>query len=148
MTAMGSFTLQKQLALLQSQITLPQRRAYTIVGLSVLVFMLLTTVFTFHNVDLQSYAPPIRTAQQQPLSARNGVAVIIETSVTPRLIPVSLHFASVLGPAWPVIIYTLKANWRMPASVAFRRALETGAIEIRYLSPDLTFPDQVVKPHK
>ncbi|KAA8572414.1 hypothetical protein EYC84_003036 [Monilinia fructicola] len=36
----------------------------------------------------------------------NKVAVIIEDSYRPEVIPLVLHFGSVLGPTWPILIYT------------------------------------------
>ncbi|KAK7956393.1 uncharacterized protein PG986_005615 [Apiospora aurea] len=46
-----------------------------------------------------------------------------------------LHFATVLGPAWPLVLFTLEEHWKMPYSPAFVRAIHRGQIEIRYLPP-------------
>ncbi|KAK8127795.1 hypothetical protein PG984_008903 [Apiospora sp. TS-2023a] len=36
-----------------------------------------------------------------------------------------LHFATVLGPAWSLVLFTLEAHWQMPYSPAFMRALNS-----------------------
>ncbi|KAK8080350.1 hypothetical protein PG997_008168 [Apiospora hydei] len=46
-----------------------------------------------------------------------------------------LHFATVLGPAWSLVLFTLEEHWKMPYSPAFVRAVQRGQIEIRYLPP-------------
>ncbi|KLU91298.1 hypothetical protein MAPG_09819 [Magnaporthiopsis poae ATCC 64411] len=44
--------------------------------------------------------------QQRP-EYPSGAAVIVETRTTaPNLIPLMLHFSSVLGPNWPVVLFT------------------------------------------
>lgn len=60
-------------------------------------------------------------------------AVVIETSETVNLVPLMLHFSNVLGPTWPIILYTLQKDWEVPPSHAFRRALRQGRIRIHYL---------------
>ncbi|KAF3771105.1 hypothetical protein M406DRAFT_248920 [Cryphonectria parasitica EP155] len=52
-----------------------------------------------------------------------------------------LHFANVLGPAWPVVLVTLRANWIEPPSPAFRRLMAEQRIRIFFLPDDTTFPD-------
>ncbi|KAK8042454.1 hypothetical protein PG994_012937 [Apiospora phragmitis] len=63
--------------------------------------------------------------------------MIIESDVSasPNLIPTMLHFASVLGPAWSLVLFTLEEHWKMPYSPAFVRAVQRGQIEIRFLPP-------------
>ncbi|KAJ9132288.1 hypothetical protein NKR19_g9359 [Coniochaeta hoffmannii] len=53
-----------------------------------------------------------------------------------------LHFSSVLGPTWTVILYTLPATWSPPPSSSppLRRALDAGTIQIRHLPANTTFP--------
>jgi hypothetical protein len=46
-----------------------------------------------------------------------------------------LHFHTVLGPGWPMILFTLEDSWSLPPSPSFRRAVEEGRIEIRFLPP-------------
>lgn len=61
------------------------------------------------------------------------MAVIIETTMIPNLIPVMLHFASVLGPAWGMVLFTLKENWVEPLSAPFQRLQDAGRVEVRFL---------------
>lgn len=65
------------------------------------------------------------------------VAMIIESDVSAsaNLVPLMLHFATVLGPAWSLVLFTLEENWQMPYSPAFVRAIQQGQIGVRFLSP-------------
>ncbi|RDW73558.1 hypothetical protein BP6252_07465 [Coleophoma cylindrospora] len=73
----------------------------------------------------------------------NKVAVITDTQYTPRLIPLILHYHSVLGPDWPIVFYTsqetitqhLDPNSKQ-ASAIWSRAVQDGRIEVR------TIPDE------
>lgn len=47
-----------------------------------------------------------------------------------------LHFSTVLGPSWLVVLYTLEASWTEPASAPFRRAIKNKSIEVRFLPPE------------
>lgn len=60
-------------------------------------------------------------------------AVIIETDMVSNLIPIMLHFATVLGPTWGMILFTLQDRWIEPLSPAFHRFVEAGRIEVRFL---------------
>ncbi|GAP86432.2 putative formate dehydrogenase protein [Rosellinia necatrix] len=67
------------------------------------------------------------------------VAVIIEDRPLGNLIPVILHFHVVLGPEWPVILYTTQPTAEiLLRSASFSRAVNASEIEIRYL-PANTF---------
>lgn len=68
-------------------------------------------------------------------------AVVIETNPPYNLVPVTLHFAHVLGPKWTVLIYTMEQNWVMPTSLMFQRAVQAKEIEIRFLPPESDFSD-------
>ncbi|KUI63183.1 hypothetical protein VP1G_10304 [Cytospora mali] len=63
-------------------------------------------------------------------------AVIIETDMISNLIPIMLHFATVLGPAWGMILFTLEDRWTQPLSPAFQRFIDAGRIEVRFLPAD------------
>ncbi|TDZ17416.1 hypothetical protein Cob_v009469 [Colletotrichum orbiculare MAFF 240422] len=71
----------------------------------------------------------------------NNVAVITESNpaAVPKLIPVILHFASVLGPDWPIVLLTLQENWVLPDSIAFRQLVDTRRVIIMFLPPDTKF---------
>lgn len=58
-----------------------------------------------------------------------------------NLVPLMLHFATVLGPRWPVVLVTQRANWDEPPSPAFRRLMREQRIRIYFLPEATTFPD-------
>lgn len=74
----------------------------------------------------QQQGPP------QPAADRPK-AVIIESNMIPNLIPVMLHFATVLGPAWGMVLFTIKENWVEPLSAPFQRLQDEGRVEVRFL---------------
>jgi hypothetical protein len=67
-------------------------------------------------------------------------AVIIETRFRTNLIPLILHFSSVLGPTWPILIYTSAESVTLfGASSALARYLHSGLIQIRILPQTVYF---------
>lgn len=76
-----------------------------------------------------------------PPAFPDSAAVIMETdpSKIPNLVPLMLHFAQLLGPKWPVVLVTLKANWIEPASPAFRRLMREQRIKIFFLPEETNF---------
>ncbi|KAK0659719.1 hypothetical protein QBC41DRAFT_45066 [Cercophora samala] len=67
-------------------------------------------------------------------------AVLIESSLTsPALIPVLLHFSSVLPAHWSLVIYTSPNNFTVPHSAAFRNLLSSRRLDIRFLPKNVTF---------
>ena len=73
---------------------------------------------------------------------RDSVAVIIEPFLQPNLVPVMLHFASVLGSTrsrWPVVLFTREESWTTPESIPFQRALRDQRIHVRPLPSDQDF---------
>ncbi|KAI9646541.1 hypothetical protein NHQ30_004534 [Ciborinia camelliae] len=72
----------------------------------------------------------------------NKVGVIIEDSYRPEVIPLVLHFSSVLGPSWPILIYTsIEEVGRFSSSAALSRYLTPGLIQIRNLPQSVLFTD-------
>ena len=62
------------------------------------------------------------------------VAVVLETQPLSHLLPLILHFSSVLGPEWPIYVYTPPSVVEiLQKSAAFNRSVEDGRIEIRGL---------------
>jgi hypothetical protein len=68
-----------------------------------------------------------------------NVATIIEDRPLANLAPLILHFASVLGPDWPIVLFTTKDQ--APNSVPFRRAVKEGRVIIKNLPPGTAFAD-------
>ncbi|KAI4596505.1 hypothetical protein KJ359_005259 [Pestalotiopsis sp. 9143b] len=78
-----------------------------------------------------STTPPAAT----PRRHTDRVAVTMENRPLANLIPVILHFHSVLGPEWPIVLYTTattSANLTGTSS-AFARAVDDARVEIRHL---------------
>ena len=76
------------------------------------------------------------------------VAAILETRPLSHLLPLILHFSSVLGPEWPIYVYTPPSAVEMlQKSAAFNRSVEDGRVEIRGLpmgvAADYAFHDPV-----
>lgn len=86
--------------------------------------------------------PPTPDPSPPPPPFPDSAAVIMETSpsAVPNLVPLMLHFAELLGPKWPVVLVTLRANWVEPPSPAFRRLLHARRIQIVFLPDDTAFP--------
>ena len=56
--------------------------------------------------------------------------------------PLILHFAAVLGPSWPIIVFTEADNFgRFSTSSSFIRLQKTGRINVRSLPEGLYFPN-------
>jgi hypothetical protein len=73
-------------------------------------------------------------------SVTTKAAVIIETRFRTNLVPLILHFGSVLGPTWPILIYTsAEAVGQFSTSAALARYLRTGIIQVRILPQTTLF---------
>jgi hypothetical protein len=67
-------------------------------------------------------------------------AVIVETRFRANLIPLILHFSTVLGPTWPILIYTsAESTGQFSSSAALGRYLKAGAIQVRMLPQTVLF---------
>jgi hypothetical protein len=76
------------------------------------------------------------------ISTSNKVAVIMETRKTAAVIPLIMHFSAVLGPDWPIVIYTSDENFgSFSTSKALARHQKAGRIIIRPLAEGLYFPN-------
>lgn len=80
--------------------------------------------------------PGTSLTTETSLTPESPRAVIIESETIPNLIPIMLHFTSVLGPSWGMILFTLQDRWIEPLSPAFQRHLASGRIEVRFLPKD------------
>ncbi|KAH7336072.1 hypothetical protein BKA65DRAFT_527027 [Rhexocercosporidium sp. MPI-PUGE-AT-0058] len=67
-----------------------------------------------------------------------NVATIIEDRPLSNLAPLLLHFSSVLGPTWPIVLFTSENNL-LNQSISFQRAVSEGRISIRSLPLDVHF---------
>jgi hypothetical protein len=73
-------------------------------------------------------------------NAQDRAAVIIENRPLQNLVPVIMHFQSVLGPSWPIIFYTIPTTAdTLALSPAFAREIANGRVEIRHIPPEINF---------
>ncbi|KAG9237061.1 hypothetical protein BJ875DRAFT_184650 [Amylocarpus encephaloides] len=76
------------------------------------------------------------------VSTSNKAAVIIETRRSGIIVPLVLHFSAVLGPDWPVIIYTSSENFgSFSTSAALLRHQRAGRVIVRPLAEGVWFPN-------
>ncbi|KAG0651855.1 hypothetical protein D0Z07_0805 [Hyphodiscus hymeniophilus] len=84
--------------------------------------------------SLSNLLAPI-TGHSDTVAVRDNVAVIIETRPLRTLIPLILHFATVLGPGWPIYFFTRPSTVHTLAafgggSQPFQRMVKSGQIKI------------------
>lgn len=75
------------------------------------------------------------------ITTSDKVAVIVETRTAGNLVPLILHFAGVLGPTWPILVYTdtqMTGSFSMSASL--NRMQEMGRVVLRPLPQGMSFP--------
>ncbi|KAF4625291.1 hypothetical protein G7Y89_g12881 [Cudoniella acicularis] len=76
------------------------------------------------------------------VSTSNKAAVIIETRRSGGIVPLVLQFSAVLGPDWPVIIYTSAENFgSFSTSAALLRHQRSGRVVVRPLAEGVWFPN-------
>ncbi|KAH6677172.1 hypothetical protein B0J14DRAFT_337011 [Halenospora varia] len=104
-----------------------------------------TAASTWASHTFHDYPTSTKTSSSSESSKTtttpNNVAVIVENRPLANLIPLILHFSTVLGPDWPIIFYTAKTtkNHLLTTSIPFKRALSSGSVEIRYLPSKYDF---------
>lgn len=104
------------------------------VGVVIVVFSILLSTFSaskFPSLHLPTFPTSNRTPQ--------NVAAIIEDRPLSNLAPLILHFSSVLGPAWPIILFTSTDSALLDQSIPFQRAVQEGRISLRALPEDTHF---------
>ncbi|KAL3420103.1 hypothetical protein PVAG01_08602 [Phlyctema vagabunda] len=82
---------------------------------------------------------PTSAETTNPLAGKN-VAAIVENRPLDNLIPLILHFSSVLGPDWPIHIFTTDANAiSLRSSATVTRNIDAGLIVIQPLPMSIDF---------
>jgi len=71
----------------------------------------------------------------------NNVAAIVETRPLDRVVPLLLHFASVLGPDWPIFLFTSQDVGSL--SAPFKRLIDERRITVRSLPPTVDFNNRL-----
>jgi hypothetical protein len=112
-----------------------------------LVVILSIVVIAFNSSELfRSEKPHIIISNSWAPSKPSGnmtigkkVATIIENRKFDNLIPLILHFSSVLGPSWPIVLFTSLPQSELGDSAPFKDGLRDGRFEIRSLPSDVSF---------
>ncbi|TVY44111.1 hypothetical protein LSUB1_G001906 [Lachnellula subtilissima] len=89
--------------------------------------------------SFQPSASPTSSSAVAVLTTAKNVAAIVETRPLDTLVPLFLHFSTVLGPEWPIHIFTTQST--IPASIPLKRAIASKHIIFRYLPPNTQFKD-------
>ena len=91
-----------------------------------------------HIIVSNSWAPSKSSGK---MTIGKKVAAIIENRPLDNLIPLILHFSSVLGPTWPIVLFTSLSPSNLSNSAPFKAGLIDGQFEIRSLPSDAQFTD-------
>ena len=106
-----------------------------------LLFTRLMTSWDLYNDVSFLQHDDTKTPGDVPVSTAKNVAVILDTRPLEKLVPLILHFSSVLGPQWPIHIFTSPLNEKaFSQSPAFVRQLNAGNMRFREL-PEGVPPD-------
>lgn len=73
-------------------------------------------------------------------TSSKNVATIIENGPIDKLVPLLHHFGAVLGPEWPIVLFTNQTD--IPYSASLHRVMKSGQITIRSLPADVHFEKQ------
>jgi hypothetical protein len=116
-----------------------------------LVFTIASITFWWHSTDrygqhgeISSLISSVKTSltpSANNFDIQDRVAVIIETRPLLTLIPLILHFANVLGPQWPIMMFTQASTVRTlsvfgQGSAPFARMVASGQIKLVELPSD------------
>ncbi len=71
----------------------------------------------------------------------NNVAAIIENRPLDRVVPLLIHFSSVLGPYWPIFLFTSQDIGTL--SAPFKRLIDERRITVRFLPPTVDFNNRL-----
>ncbi|KAL9603933.1 MAG: hypothetical protein Q9219_000871 [cf. Caloplaca sp. 3 TL-2023] len=118
-----------------------------IIGIAVIISLVLSCSITYQfahlpNFNLSEYLSGNVTdnASLQPLKT----AVIIEGRESANLVPLILHFSSVLGPEWPIrVFHSAKNRESLTTSPAFQRQTSSGHITLHQLPSNITLNDHL-----
>jgi hypothetical protein len=87
------------------------------------------------------YADEAASLLFHPPVVPTKIAVIVDSRRSPKLIPLLLHYSSILGPEWPIHLYTSE-SWIPPNSGVFRRVVAEGRIAVKLLPPGIEATNQ------
>lgn len=89
-----------------------------------------------HIIVSNSWAP---SKSSGTMTIGKKVAAIIENRPSDNLIPLILHFSSVLGPTWPIVLFTTLSLSNLSDSAPFKAGLIDGQFKIKSLPSDVQF---------
>lgn len=83
---------------------------------------------------------PVHNDNPAPIKSEKGVtgdkvAVILEDRNLTHLMPLMMHFSAVLGPSWPIVLFT-SPTATLSASAPFQRAVKDSRILVKYVPAD------------
>ncbi len=105
-------------------------------GIVLVLFYYMWLPFNPHSKSLSS------GALGQPNNIiKDKVAAIIENRDLDQILPLILHFSTVLGRDWPIFLFTSKTI--IPDSAPFKRLIDEHQLNVRFLPPDLDFTNRL-----
>jgi len=110
---------------------MPTRALYRVLFAS-LLFIAIAFIVLIPNRNYNDILP-----SRKPSIKSRKVAVIFDNRADPRLVPIILHFSSILGPDWPILLFTT-STFRT-VSKSFHRKTKDGSIQLRDLPSTLSF---------
>jgi hypothetical protein len=125
-----------------SQHLLQNRRFLFYVTLVPLTLILLYTVWVPLNPKLAVHlgACEVKNIKSNVITTKN-VAAIIENRPLEALMPLILHFSTVLGPTWQIVLFT--GHEVVPTSAPLKRLIDESRVLVRFLPSDTTFDDRL-----
>ena len=125
---------------------LSRRRCSAVTAVLIITIFLL---FASQRLSYDGYSsagqtgsnPSLQWKDDRPVAdggiSTRKAAVIVENRRLDNLIPIILHFSSVLGSEWPIHIFTSERNTGIfQASVPFQRNVAAGRFHVRALPPE------------
>lgn len=120
---------------------LSRRRSTVLVAvlLTVAIIMISWTNLLGYDDYFGTHLRPFNldTTTSADFVIRNKVAIIAETRPLENLVPLILHFSKVLGPTWPIVLYTYASTIPKLPTKDFLHA--TGPISVRPLPKGISF---------
>ncbi|OBT58133.1 hypothetical protein VE04_01665 [Pseudogymnoascus sp. 24MN13] len=110
--------------------------------LIVISIIVLLVLFSARDSNLPSASQIYHSSTGKTSPSSKKVAALMETRATPNLVPLILHFSSVLGPTWPIKIFTTQAAMvNLSTSAAFERKIADKSISFVLLPETETFKE-------
>ncbi|KAL8649117.1 MAG: hypothetical protein Q9226_005712 [Calogaya cf. arnoldii] len=126
----------------------PYMFRYRNIGLATVVVLTLLCSFNYYMARLlplhisDHRSDSIQPARDPPPPPPLKAAVIIECRNSANLIPLILHFSSVLGPEWPIkVLHCARNRAHFSDSPAFQRQVSSGHITLQQVPSNITFTD-------